>query len=124
MVISCTAFSASATEPVEVLASYESAVARNRDLLNMDGVVLDGTSTVYDIYPSKGDNVKVYVYLISGSLKVQYKTPGAWTCKTAATFTKDGHNWAEIVMNCSETHYQIRLGGVAAMFNLGVYTEP
>ena len=128
LALSCTSV-AFAAEPANIkrVSPIESVTIspRNVDYWNTNGpMLLDGAGKVtLDNIPA-GKNLKVHFNMLSGGLRIFVREKGSsWIIKTV-TFTKAGHNYADLVKNTSGKSYEIALQGTAALFDGGFYTEP
>lgn len=127
MILSCTSVSAFAAETFveDVNPSNVStyATARNINYYTFsDNSVLDGTITI-KVTPGSGEALKIHLYIISGSVKVQVKKSSALLYTTVRTFKNAGHNYADLVSSTNGGTYYVRLTGTAAWFNGGIYSE-
>ena len=98
---------------------------RNTDLITFaDPSILDGGIEYTGITPGSGRNMKIHVYMYSGSLTVWVKHSSSSNWTSIATWNTSGHHWADLVCPTSSGSYNIRLWGSAAIFKGGVYLEP
>ena len=105
LALSCTSV-AFAAEPANIkrVSPIESVTIspRNVDYWNTNGpMLLDGAGKVtLDNIPA-GKNLKVHFNMLSGGLRIFVREKGSsWIIKTV-TFTKAGHNYADLVKNTS-----------------------
>lgn len=97
-------------------------VAREKvELISYPYQLLDGYSIKETNTELNGQNLKLYLYIETGSVKVQVRKAGATFWSTVDTWGQ-GHHWVDLAKNCKGT-YQVRLFGTAALFSGGAYIE-
>ena len=90
------------------------------ELISYPYQLLDGYS-IKETTPPEGQTLKLYLYIETGSVKVQVRKAGATFWSTVDTWGQ-GHHWVDLAKNCKGT-YQVRLFGTAALFSGGAYIE-
>lgn len=132
LMMSCTTMSAFAaeessipTEQVAQISATNSSASvlstNNYDYWNSHGeVYIDKFS--YNIDPLPGENIKIHLYLCSGSVTVKLRNKFG-IVRTIATWNTEGHHYADLITNAQRTGYTVILEG-PAVADFGIYEEP
>ena len=122
------AFAAEKNTTSEMNSVKEEAVARNVDLATIPTQTWTGSIT-FQVTPSKGDNMKLHLYIYDGGCDV-FVIKGAHPTaliggKRVAAWGNTGHQYVDLVRNCENTTYTVTLyTGTLCTADGGIYTEP
>ena len=127
LTLSCSSMAFAAELPEEKQASMtESTVVspRNTDYWNTNGpYLLEGPKGI-QFYVPAGKHLKVHFNMLSGSLKFSIREKGSSHIIKTVTFSKSGHNYADLISSTKGTTYQVSFTGYTALFDGGFYSEP
>lgn len=115
--------SETATDPKQV-EEVTPSVARNRDLWSTGGT-RQCVIEQFWIYPTTGENVKIHLYMVSGTVTGYIGRTPSEALNSGARFkwSTSGHHWADLVTATTNSGYYVILDGTFTA-NGGIYTEP